>query len=202
MQSAAKGELAGAQQLFKSKTDAREKLKLAFGQKGEEVLDALAKQATFRATEQMVATGSRTALNQRINAKYDAGVNAPGPFSEAVKGMGGDIIAGTPGAVAAVMGARRAGGNIMNRMRQRRLDLNAETSADVLSRSGQDLDNALNVLETVHKVQGKITGNPRQLRLPAVLSAPVGEPVLEKGKEGGRYGKKLIKHWYNQLPTL
>ncbi len=199
MQSAAKGELAGAQQLFKAKNDTREKLKTAFGTAGEDVLDALTKQATLRATEQMVASGSRTAINQRINAKYDNAPHAPGPFSEAVKGLGGDIIAGTPGGVAAIMGARRAGGNIANRMRQRRMDINAETSADLLSRSGPDLDNALNVLERVHSVQNKISGNPIKLPVVWTASSSVGEPIVEKGKEVGKGTGKIIKHQVNTL---
>lgn len=203
IEQAANGEMSGAQQLFKKRTATREKLRIAFGANGEEVLDALAKQAVLRRTEKMASEGSRTAINTRINALLDNTSKPSGVLSETIKGVAGDVIAGTPGAVATIMGARRAGGNIIDKVGKVRQDANVESFADLVSRSGTDLSNSLSILRRVESIQKNIIGNNKNSgkmisKLPVSLLAPsVGEPMIDYGEKGATFGKNISKHWYN-----
>lgn len=184
MERAANGELAGAQQMFKKRTVTREKLKTAFGSDGEEVLEALATQAVLRRTEKMASEGSRTAANLRINALMDKDGKSSGVLSEIVKGGAIDLSTGAPAAAAIVMGAKRLGGNIVNKVGEVRKDANIESFADIVSRSGKDLTNAMKVISRVTKIQDKIIGKDHpDIKLPITLSGPVGEYGIEKGKK-------------------
>lgn len=202
MDMAAKGDLSGAAQLFADRNLTRHKLVKAFGPQGEQALEALEKHITMRATERFASTGSITNASERINSALDQQARPKGAFGEAVKGAVMDVSFGNPGVATAVMGAKRFGGNIIDRMRTKRHDLNVESLADLVSRSGKDRDNAITVLQTVDKVQKKMRTPSREIKLPVILSAPIGEPIADKISEGGKYGGKLIKHWYGNLPNL
>jgi len=207
IEQAANGEMSGAQQLFKKRTATREKLRVAFGAHGEEVLDALAKQAVLRRTEKMASEGSRTAINTRINALLDNTGKSSGMLKDLTMGAAMDVSAGTPPVATAILAGKRAGGNIVNKVGQVRKDANIESFADLVSRSGQDLSNSLTVLRTVDKIQRKIIGTNKNSgkiisKLPVSLVAPsVGEPMIDYGKKGATFGKNIGKHWINQLAT-
>jgi hypothetical protein len=183
MEQAANGELSGAQQLFKKRTATREKLKLAFGSAGEDVLDALASHAVLRRTEHLVGEGSRTAVNTRINALLDNDGKPSGVIADTLKGALIDTYAGAPGVATAIMGAKRMGGNIVNKAGQVRKDANVESFADVISRSGSDVKNALRVVSTVDKIQRRIVGKSREIKLPVALGGPTGQYLEDKANE-------------------
>ncbi len=199
---AAKGELSGASQLFADRALTRHKLVKAFGVKGEEALEALEKHIVMRATERYASTGSITNAAERINSALDMQGSPKGPFKEAAKGAILDAFAGTPGYIAGLRGAGAAGSNIVSKVAAKRHDLNVESLADLVSRSGPDRDLGMTFLKKVDSVQKKIAAPHREIKLPVVLSAPIGEPIYESGKTGAKIGKNIGKHWINQLSSF
>jgi len=187
MEKAAQGELAGAQQTFGKKSVTRAKLKLAFGPAGDRVLDTLSTQANLRATEGLVSTGSRTALNTRINASLDMANKPTGILGDAVKGFALDATTGSLGTGTAIMGAKHVGGNILTRFRESRHDAFAEGLADLISRSGKHLDTtfdqlrkiqgARNIVAPIQTLKGQL-----QSKLPVgpVAASIVGTPIVNK----------------------
>lgn len=180
MEAAARGELAGAQQLLGKKSANRKKLELAFGTKGTDVLEALSDQAALRSTEKTVSQGSRTAINQRINALFDAD-RPKGILSDALTGLALDATSGSLGAGTAIMAAKRTGGNIFAKIGERRKDAFAESTADLISRNRTQMPVTMDALNTIQKIQAKLQPKslPRQLSLPVNASSIVGIPVVD-----------------------
>ncbi len=194
MDSAAQGELAGVQQTFGKKSAARAKLKLAFGPAGDKVLDTLSTQANLRGTENLVAIGSRTALNQRINASLDMANKPTSLLGDAVKGFALDATTGSVGTGTAIMGAKHVGGNILTRFRESRHDAFAEGLADLLSRSGKHLDStfdqlrkiqgARNIIAPVQTLKGVLkTKLPVAPLAGAIVGTPIANVAGRKAKE-------------------
>lgn len=187
MDSAAQGELAGAQQQFGKKSAARAKLKVAFGPAGDRVLDTLETQANLRGTEGLVSTGSRTALNTRINNSLDMANKPTSLIGDMVKGVAVDASTGSLGSGTAVMGAKHIGGNILTKWGEKRHDAFAEGLADLLSRSGPGLDKTFDQLRKIHAVGKSLTpavssGAQRQKLPVASIAAPlIGFPIVKAG---------------------
>jgi len=184
MEAAARGELAGAQQLLGRKSANRKKLELAFGSHGTDVLDALANEATKRSTEKTVAQGSRTAINQRINALFDSD-KPKGVLQDALVGAAMDATTGSLGTGTAIMAVKRGGGNILTRFGERRKDAFAESTADIISRSGTQLPHTMDALNTIHNIQNtlRLKKPSRQLLLPVNASSIVGTPIIDYAAE-------------------
>lgn len=171
LEQATRGELSEAQKLFGKNTANREKFKLAFGQNADEVLDALEKEATFRATEQTIKGGSRTGAIQAVQQKYGIRPKATGAMSDIIHGAMADAVSGGGGAFTAVQTAKRGYGAVTSRWAHGASESKISGAADILSRSGIARDNAMNTLSRVHAVRSRI---PTQNR----LKISVGLPTL------------------------
>lgn len=184
MEAAQKGDLSGAQRLFAKTSVNREKLKLAFGQDADEILDALRNEASQRATERAITQGSQTAERQAVSRRYGGESGEPTLLGDAVRGVASDVAIGSPGVLTIANTGRKLGSNLFDKMRGRSLERMAEGSADLLSRQGQSRDNALSILTAVEKVGRNISPTPlNKVRLPVTLSAPVGESAIEGGRK-------------------
>ncbi len=177
MGQATRGELSEAQKLFGKASINRAKFKLVFGSDADEVLDALEKEATFRASEKDIIHQSHTAEKQAVQRKYGARNDAPGLFGEVLGGAVQDIAHGSGVLLTGTRVARRFGSGVINRL----YDTNktAIGAADIFSRSGAELNNALNTLDRVHSVRSRIqstSSRPSKNRLPTASTA-IGEYV-------------------------
>lgn len=184
MDQAQKGELSGAQRLFGQKSVNRKKLQLAFGSDADEILDALSKEAAFRATERAVETGSHTAANLAIANRYKSAEG--GNFiTDAIKAGTLDVVTGSPAIATGINAVRTIGRGAANRLLSIRSDRMAESSADLLSRQGAMRDNALDVLNAVSRVQNRISGpvNPARFNRLPVVGSPIGKEVYDKLNE-------------------
>lgn len=190
MDTAQRGELAGAQQTLGAKSVNRQMLRHAFGNtKADNVLDALQHEAMERAVERTVLQGSNTAANQAVIARRGGVIEQnPSIIGEFIKGGAVDLMAGTGGAAAAISATRRAGQNTILNFSKNRLNALNEGSADILSRSGSERDNALDILDKVSRVQNesllsrksnKQWGIPTN-KLPVSISSPIGEETYKK----------------------
>lgn len=192
MDKAAKGELSGVANLLADRGLTRHKLVKAFGANGDEALKALEKHLSMRATERFASQGSITNAAERINSALDQTASPKSAFGEMVSGAITDLSFGMPGQATAIRGAKAGGGNILERMKSKRHDLNVESLADLVSRSGTDRDMGITVLQTVERVQNKLKVPSREIKLPVILSAPIGEQTIKEGKD---ISKKL-NLWY------
>lgn len=188
MEAAQRGELAGAQRLFGKKSVNREKLKMAFGGDADLVLDELAKEASFRATENAVRSGSQTAERLAVQKAYGKGAfeGAGGVLSEAGKGLAVDIATGSGGGASAIMAARKIASGAKERMIEVRANNMSEGAADLLSRQGLMRDSALDSLSKVKKFQDRKITTAREIRskLPVVSGAAViDEPLAQYLRE-------------------
>jgi hypothetical protein len=190
MERAEQGELSGVQRTFGKKSVTRAKLKLAFGNAGDKVLDVLSTQANLRGTEKFVAVRSATAIAQRINKELDVANKPTSLIGDVVKGLAIDASTGSLGSGSAVMGAKHIGGDILTKWRERRHDAYAEGLADLLSRSGKQLDQTFdqlrkinssrNFLAPVKALQGQL--KPK-LPVGPISSTLIGTPLANKGYE-------------------
>ncbi len=175
MDQATRGELSEAQKLLGKASANRAKIKLAFGSNADEVLDALEKEATFRASEKDILHQSHTAEKQAIQRKYGARNDGPGLVSDVAGGIVTDMLHGTTGLATGVRTVRHLGGSVINRLYN--TDKTAVGAADIFSRSGAQLNNALSTLDRVHSVRSRIqstSSRPSKNRLPTAPTA-IGE---------------------------
>jgi hypothetical protein len=179
MDAASRGELAGAQQLFAKKAANRKIMQLAFGRNGDEVLDALEKQAALRTTERGVTQGSQTASRQAVRERY-------GAPSEEVKyrdiAMAGasDIAMGSPGILTGAMTARKGLSHFVGKLGEASREANKVGSAELLSRQSQHgRDAGMDVLNTVKKIY---SGN--KFSLPVDERNLLSNATIPQVKEG------------------
>ncbi len=185
MDQATRGELSEAQKLFGKASANRAKFKLAFGQQADEVLDALEKEATFRASEKSILQRSHTAEAQAIQRKYGARNDGPNLVSDVAGGIVTDILHGSSGFATGVRTIRHLGGGIKNRLYD--TTKTAVGAADIFSRSGAELNSALNTLDRVHSVRSRIQSQstrPSRLSKYKLPTAPtaIGEYINQENQ--------------------
>lgn len=179
MESASRGELAGAQQLFGKKSVNRAKFQTAFGAKADKILDALTNQGAMRGTEKSVAQGSQTAERQSVQRKY-GDAPAPGYGHEIAKGLAFDIAGGHGAAAVYMAGKKYVGSKIIN-YSENKLGALREGTADLLSRQGLPRDNALSSMSKVKSIQNSVLeSKSRKVRLPVIASPIVGQGGYEE----------------------
>lgn len=172
MERSSTGELTGAQKLFDKKSLNRSNFKKAFGIDAEDTLNAVHQEVSFRNTERSVLYNSKTAERQAIQARRAGEATSGNSFlGEALKGIAIDASTGSLGAATAVNVTKTGGRNMLLNMSEGRLNRLNEGSADILSRSGTERDNALSVLSRVTRVQEKsaLSKNKSNARLPLTL---------------------------------
>ena len=188
MEQASRGELAGAQQLFGKKSVNRAKLKIAFGNKADAVLDALANEGAQRATEKAVIQGSQTAERSAIQRKYGE-APAPGYGHAIATGLPFDLIGGH-GAASVYMAGKKYVGSKVIKFSENRLGALREGTADILSRQGLGRDTALSSMKQVGTIQNKIKAGRRSIKLPVATSPAIGQAGYNEYKKatgGGTY---------------
>ncbi len=181
MEAASRGELAGAQQLFAKKAANRKIMQLAFGNNGDEVLNALEKQAALRATERGVSSGSQTASRQAVRERYGAPAEEVRLRDIAMAGAT-DIALGSPGVMTAATTAKRGVSHLMGRIGDASREAQKVGTADLLSRNAsQGRDSGLDILNTVKKIQsGKKFALPVDSRR---LLSNTAIPSVKEGKK-------------------
>jgi hypothetical protein len=153
MDAASRGELAGAQQMFAKKAANRKIMQLAFGNKGDEVLDALEKQAAMRNTERAVVGNSSTASRQAVRDRY-AGADEEVRLRDIAMAGASDIAMGSPGILTGAMTARKGISHFVGKLGEASRERLKEGTGDLLSRASQHgRDDAIGLLNTVSKIQ-------------------------------------------------
>lgn len=180
MEQASRGELAGAQQQFGKKSANRAKLQIAFGNKADEVLDALATEGSQRATEKAVMHGAQTAERQAVQRKYGS-APSPGYGHAIATGLPFDLAGGHGAAAVYMAGKKYVGSKVIN-FSQNRLNALSEGSADLLSRQGLGRDNALSSMKMVRDIQKRALNN-KKIGLPAVMAPVAGQGGYESYKK-------------------
>lgn len=177
------GEASQAQRLFGKKDINRSNFKYAFGTNAENLLDEIEKSTAFKSTEHLVMRGAQTAERQAIQERYTK-QGSGNILSEAVKGAALDVATGSPALAASIMGGRRAVGNTVVKISENKLGRLVEGSADILSQSGPEIQNTLQALDSVKRVNDSLKSfRTKTLKLPATLSSPIGEEAYSKYKQ-------------------
>lgn len=184
MEKATRGELSEAQRLFGKSTSNRKIIKLAFGQDGDDVLNALEKEAKFRAVEHSVKSNSLTAERRAVQERPEYGGAKNGSiFGDAVTGAAIDASTGSLGAGTAVMAAKRTGLNLLSKLTDAKVARTVEGTADLLSRQSQyGRDTALDVLNRIRQV-----GSGNKFKLPvdnSGVTTLLTIPSLKSSKRG------------------
>lgn len=179
MEKATRGELSEAQRLFGKSSLNRANLEKVFGNSGTEVLDALQKEATFRATEQAIRHGSQTAERQVVQRKYGERSDKPSDFGP-IKGAILDVISGTPGGATALSTVSKLGSNTKLKLSDARKDRLIEGTADILSRQGADLKLPMDIATQVKSIVDK-TAKKVKLKLPTILTPLLAAPIGQTG---------------------
>jgi len=178
MEKATRGELSEAQRLFGKSSLNRANLEKAFGGKGTEVLDALQKEATERATENAVRHGAQTAERQAIQRKYGER-NDKNPATDILHGVMADVVTGSPALATTIATVKRAGSHAKLAISTNAKDRMIEGTADIISRQGSERNNAVDILTRVRAVQNKTNTSASKLKLPTIniplLAAPTGQ---------------------------
>ena len=182
METAARGELAGAQQLLGKKAGNRSIVKLAFGGHGEAVLDELEKEALKRGTERGVTQGSQTAERQAVRQRYEP---------REAQGLGGlDImalgeLAGAHGSgVLAAGGKKYLAGKIEKAANEAR-EAKKLGTADVLSRQGAERDAAIRQI-------GNVANRKISLALPTSIRTGSSIPMTREIPTNRRVGANVL----------
>lgn len=190
LEHATKGELTEAQKLFGKNTANREKFKLVFGQNADEVLDALEKEAKFRGTEKTIEGGARTGQIQAVQRKYGIRPKESGAMGDIIHGAMADAISGTGAVFTAVQAAKRGYGAVTNRWAHSGVQEKVAGAADILSRSGIALDNAMDTLSRVHAVRSRIPtqGTARKIiggtaKKLSALPTAISENITEQNEK-------------------
>jgi len=188
MEKATRGELSEAQRLLGKSTSNRNIVKLAFGKNGEDVLDALAKEAKFRAAERSVSLNSATAERQAVQSRPEyGGSQHEGHFLTPVaQGAALDIATGTPGGATAIGVGKGVFEGIKEKLNKEKIARTINGTADLLSRQqSHGRDTAVNFLDRVSKID---SGN--KTKLPIDYSGLVGRttplaiPAVKRIKSG------------------
>lgn len=182
MELAQKGEFSGASQKLGQKSVNRTNLRLAFGTNADEALNALEKEASFRATENRIEQGSRTSINRAIASKY--GDKAKGnTAADLAHGAMVDVLGGH-GAGTAISLIKRGGSVARQNIGANKLERLTTGTADILSQSGSKIGYTLRTLNKVNQVQSKILPRvPNKYKLPVTAAAPIGEIAYSKRKQ-------------------
>ena len=186
MEKSSQGELTGASRLFDKKAVNRANFRKAFGPDADQVLDNLHQELAFRNTEREVRFGSDTATNQAIRQRYGGSgpSEGPGVVREALKGIAIDASTGSLGGATAVNVLRTGGRNTLLSLTKGMQNRYAAGTADIISRSGAERDNAMSILERVSAVQkkGAASRANTNIQLPIVLSGPLGQEGYKRVK--------------------
>lgn len=202
------GELTGAQRLFDKNSRNRANFRHAFGSDADEILNNVHRDISFRNTERAVRGGSSTAENQAVQQELGLREKPTGAFSEGVKSVGMDIVAGTGGALSVGRGVMTGLKNKVTQYSENKLTAHIEGLGDILSRSkGQERDTALGIAARVKAIQDKTAKpvtRPNSLlrhvgeRLENASSSVVGEEGIEEGKKVGNFSKEMFKRIFAQ----
>jgi hypothetical protein len=188
MEKATRGELSEAQRLLGKSTSNRNIVKLAFGQNGEDTLDALAKEAKFRAAEKSVSLNSATAERQAVQARpeYGGTPHESHFLTPVAQGAALDLATGTPGGATAIGAGKGAIEGIKDKLNKEKIARTINGTADLLSRQSQHgRDTAVNFLDRVSKI-----GSGNKTKLPVDYSGLVGRttplaiPAVKRIKSG------------------
>lgn len=171
------GELSKAQKLFEKNSTNRAKFQLAFGNQADDVLDAIHKQLAFRRTERTIEGGSRTAQIQAIQQELGVRPSNGSMLGELVKGGVQDIAHGSGGLLAGYNVVKRGITSGMNRLDVYNIDNKVSGAGDILSRQGQQRDNAVNILTQVSKIRDKRPSPESLIRLPVTLPVALTESI-------------------------
>lgn len=172
MEKATRGELSEAQRLLGKSSSNRSIVKLAFGQNGEDVLDALAKEAKFRSAERTVSLNSATAERQAVQARpeYGGSPHEGHYLTPIAQGAALDLVTGTPGAATLTGAGKGAIQAIKDKLNAEKVKNTIEGTADLLSRQSQHgQDTALDFLDRISQVR---SGN--NIKLPIDNSKRIG----------------------------
>lgn len=186
MLKASRGELSEAQRLFGKSTDNRNIIKLAFGQNGEEVLDALAKEARFRSVETQTMRNAETASRHAVQARpeYGGGQQEGHYLTPVASGLALDLATGTPGLATATGAGKGVFQGIKERLNKEKVKNTIEGTADLLSRQAQHgRTTAMDLLDRV----GKIRGNNSKLAVDysgfSGITVPATIPTIKRGRQ-------------------
>lgn len=157
MEKATRGELSEAQRLFGKSSSNRKIIKLAFGRDGDDVLNALEKEANQRAVEQTVSRNSLTASRQSIQSRPEyGGSSEAGIFGPIAQGAMLDIATGTPGGATAIGAGKGLASKVYEHFNKDKVKKTLEGTADLLSRQSQHgRTDALDILERINGVTGR-----------------------------------------------
>lgn len=187
MEQATRGELSEAQRLFGKSTSNRNIVKLAFGSDGDEVLDALAKQAKFRSSERTIAANSATAERQAVQSRpeYGGGPHEGHFLTPVAQGAALDLVTGTPGGATVIGAGKGAVEGIKEKLNKERIQKTINGTADLLSRqSSHGRDNALNLLDRVGKITSSNNGKlPVDYSRFSGITTPAAIPTVRRGKQ-------------------
>lgn len=175
MDSASRGEISKAQELFGKSSKNRQMIEYAFSDRGTEVLDALAKQAKFKYTENTAQGGSQTARNQSVqkDPAYGGGPQEGHFLTPVASGAALDLVTGTPGGATAIGAGKGAYEGIKQHFNKEKIKKTIEGTADLLSRQSQHgRDTALDFLSRIEKVRGR-----NNTKLPVDNSRLIGVTV-------------------------
>ena len=193
MEKASRGELSEAQKLFGKSTKNREIIKHAFGQDGEEVLNALEKEAKFRGTEQAVRANSLTAERRAVQERPEyGGVTKPGWFDHATQAGIADLTTGSFGVGTAVNLGKNTLSKLTSGFGDAKIKRTIEGTADLLSR--KQSDGGSNALDVLNRIHGK---NSSRFRLPVeyngldAITQRSSLPVVIEGIRSAR--KKFLE---------
>lgn len=179
MEKATRGELSEAQRLLGKSSSNRNIVKLAFGQNGEDVLDALAKEAKFRSAERTVSLNSATAERQAVQARpeYGGGPHEGHFLTPVMQGAALDLVTGTPGAATATGAGKGAIAAIKDKLSAEKVKNTIEGTADLLSRQSQHgRGNALDILDRIDRNVGR--GNNFKLPVNNSRRVAIATPVV------------------------
>ena len=156
MEASTRGELSEAQRLFSRSSNNRKLVKLAFGT-GDDVLDALDRQAKFKATEHSAYQNSLTARRHAVANDPEYGGAGNGHpvdnISPIAAGAAMDMVTGSPGLATATGAAKDIFSNYKAKKSAAKIKNIVEGSADILSRQAQHgRDTAFDALSTMHKI--------------------------------------------------
>jgi hypothetical protein len=188
MEKATRGELSEAQRLFGKSTANRDIIKLAFGSDGDEVLNALEKEAKFRSTERSISANSLTAERRAVQERSEYGGSAhEGHYLTPVaSGAALDLVTGTPGGATAIGAGKGVVEGIRERVLRNKIKNTVEGSADLLSRQGRERDTALDFMRRINQVNSR-----NKFKLPidnsgiiTGIATPAVIPAIKRIKRG------------------
>jgi len=150
LEQARQGVLAGARSMFGKSSANRQKLDALFPNAGD-VFDMIHGEAAMRNTENVVRSGSQTAINRSIAERYSLPQNSPGGVAGTL--IGEAVAPGGPGAIAGSLGSRAINA-LHNEWQNFRLGNLMKQSAQGLSASGADAQKFLGEVQRAFATMG------------------------------------------------